>query len=120
MKLRFTSIFLVSLLVLAPAIPAVSADTWFTLADYRDLQARDKTTSELVLKAMREAVFYAQESAGGPVICASPLPIAGPRLAELLDGEIASPTNARGRSYTDKDQVAFIFVHALKNEGVCR
>lgn len=96
------------------------ADTWFTLADGRNLKQENTETAELVLKAMREAVFYAQESVGGSVVCASPQPISGPRLAELLESEIANPTDARGRAYADPDQVAFILMHALKAEGACK
>jgi hypothetical protein len=113
MRLAVSSLVVCAALIGSPA----RADTWFTLADYRALRENDATTAELVLKAMRKAVFYAQESVGGPVICASPQPISGPRLAKLLDDEIADPMNARGRAYTDADQVAFVFMHALKAEG---
>lgn len=116
MRTVLSSILLILILGTSTSV----ADTWFTLADYRDLKAKDTETAELVLKAMREAVFYAQESAGGPVICASPQPISGPRLAELLANEIAAPTNMRHRAYTDADQVAFILMHALKAEGACK
>jgi len=70
--------------------------------------------------AMREAVFYGQESDGGPVICATPIPISGERLSVLLEDEIDDPTNAWGKDYTDSDQVAFILMHALKKEGACK
>jgi hypothetical protein len=116
-SMRILALILFSLALI---FSCATAETWFTLADYRDLKDKDVAVTELVLKAMREAVFYAQESVGGPVICASPLPISGPRLVELLDNEIANPTNTRGRAYTDADQVAFIFLHALKSEGACK
>lgn len=114
-------ILLSTLLLYATMIASSAhADTWFTLADYKALKERDPGTSELVLKAMREAVYYAQESVGGPVICASPIPIDGAQLTAMLEDELANPTNARGRDYTDSDQIAFIFIHALKKENACK
>jgi hypothetical protein len=99
---------------------AASADTWFTLGDYRDLRSREPATADLILMAMREAVFYGQESVGGPVICATPIPISGERLSALLEEEINNPTNVRGEEYADSDQVAFILMHKLKKEGACK
>lgn len=97
-----------------------SADTWFTLADYRDLRSREPMTADLILLAMREAVYYGQESVGGPVVCATPIPISGERLSTMVEEEIKNPTNVRGEEYTDSDQVAFVLVHALKKEGACK
>ena len=96
------------------------ADKWFTLDDFQQLKANDIKTAGLVLTAMREAVFYAQSSEGGAVICASPLPISETRLIEMFEAEIANPTNIQGRFYDNNVPAAFVFVHALKNEKVCK
>ena len=66
--------------------------------------------------AMREAVFYAQHSIGQPVICATPIPIEGAELVEMVDDELAYPTEA----YTDATQVAFVLLTALKLHGECQ
>ena len=108
------------LLVLIFAVSPARSNTNFTLSDYQNLKARDIKTAELVLKAMREAVYYAQESTGGAVICASPVLISGARLVEMFEEEIANPTNVDGRPYESDIQAAFVFIHALKNKGVCR
>ena len=102
------------------SVSPVWADKWFTLDDFQQLKASDIKTAGLVLTAMREAVFYAQSSEGGAVICASPLPISGTRLIEMFEAEIAKPTNLQGYNYKASDQTAFIFVHALKKEKVCK
>jgi hypothetical protein len=99
---------------------SASAAGWFDLAKYRDLKGTDRPTLEFVLAAMYEAVFYAQESVGRPVICASPVPIPGTRLIELIDVEVASPTNPTHQIYTQSDHVAFVLLNALKAEGACK
>ena len=38
----------------------------------------------------------------------------------MFEAEIANPTNIQGRFYDKNDQAAFIFVHALKKEKVCK
>lgn len=111
------STFLTCLLLFSS--PAL-AEKPFTLADYNDLQKRDTATAELVLKAMRETVFYAQDSVGAAVICASPVPITGKDIAHMFKSEIADPTNMKNRSYTDNDPVAFVLTHALKKQNVCK
>ena len=98
----------------------VVAGTSFTLSKYKTLKTRDMEMTELILGAMREAVFYAQESNTDAVICASPIPISGARLVEMLETEIANPTNIKARSYADGDFVAFILIHALKDHGACK
>lgn len=109
-----------TLLTVMLTASAAMADTWFTLADYTALKARDGAMAELVLKAMHETVFYAQESMSGPIICASPVPLSGKRLAAMLEAELTKPTNTRGRTYENSDHVAFIFMHALRTEKVCK
>lgn len=99
---------------------SVVAGTSFTLSEYKTLKTRDMATTELVLAAMREAIFYAQESIDDVVLCASPIPISGARLVEMLESEIENPTNKRARAYVDGDSVAFILVHSLKDHGVCK
>ena len=108
------------LLVLTFAVSPALSNTRFTLSDYQNLKARDIETAGLVLKAMRDAVYYAQESVGDTVICASPILISGARLIEMFDEEIANPTNVDGRAYEANIYAAFVFIHALKNEGVCK
>jgi len=100
--------------------PNALAGTYFTVADYTVLKSRDIETARLVLQAMREAVFFAQESVGGPVVCASPIPIPGARVMELLDKELGNPTNKSNKAYSQSDQVAFVLLYALKREGACR
>ncbi|MGI9354823.1 MAG: hypothetical protein ACR2PF_06650 [Rhizobiaceae bacterium] len=90
------------------------------MEDYTAIKQKDATTAELILQAMREAVFYAQESVGTGVICASPIPVSGGLLGEMLDAEIKAPTNARKRSYSSGDHVAFVLMHALKANKVCK
>jgi hypothetical protein len=92
----------------------------FTLSDYRELKARDVQTAQLILQAMREAVFYAQESVGKPVLCASPMPIPGARLMEMFDEEITIPSNSDKRAYGDLEHVAFILIYALSKQGACQ
>lgn len=101
------------------SLPA-SAQEWFSLERYEALKQSDRPTLEFVLGAMYESVFYAQGSIGQPVICASPIPIPGPRLIELIDGEIAAPTNPMRPDYSGTDHVAFALLNALKTEGACR
>jgi hypothetical protein len=100
-------------------LPSLSP-SGFTLSDYRELKARDVQTAQLILQAMREAVFYAQESVGKPVLCASPMPIPGARLMEMFDEEITTPSNPDKRAYGDPDHVAFILIYALRKQGACR
>ena len=88
----------------------------FSVGTYRDMHAEDRATLEFVLGAMREAVFYAQHSIGQPVICATPIPIEGAELVEMVDDELAHPTEA----YTDATQVAFVLLTALKLHEVCQ
>ena len=97
-----------------------SAQEWFDLRRYGELKGSDRATLEFVLGAMYESVFYAQGSVGTPVICASPQPISGPRLIELMEREIAAPTNPMRPQYADNDYVAFVLMNALKIEGACK
>ncbi len=114
---RTCAVFMVCFCVL---VSSASAEGWFTLADYKTLKERDQETASLVLKAMREAIFYGQESLGAQVVCASPIPISDERLTELLSAELANPTNTLGHEYAGTDQLAFILVHALRAEGACQ
>jgi hypothetical protein len=95
-----------------------SSDT-FNLATYREMEKNDRRTLGLILTAMRETVFYAQESMGRSVICASPMPIAVTELIERVDREIATPSNPAIQKYADNDQLAFIFISAMKNADYC-
>jgi tRNA A37 threonylcarbamoyladenosine synthetase subunit TsaC/SUA5/YrdC len=91
----------------------------FDLATYREMKKSDPGTLGLILTAMRETVFYAQKSIGTSVICASPKPIPAAELIESVDKEIASPSNPSIRKYPDNEQMAFIFVSALKKSASC-
>ncbi len=91
----------------------------FDLATYREMKKSDKGTLGLILTAMRETVFYAQKSIGTSVICASPRPIPVTELIERVDKEIAAPTNPLRHKYEDNDQMAFVFVSAMKNAAYC-
>ena len=91
----------------------------FTLDEYRKLKMIDKSTAQLVLQVMREAIFYGQESIGRPVVCASPMQLEGPDLILLMDQEIANPTNVERRFYDDTDPAAFVFIHALRDKRLC-
>ncbi len=88
----------------------------FSVGTYRDMHAEDRASLEFVLGAMREAVFYAQHSIGQPVICATPIPIEGAELVEMVDDELAHPTEA----YTDATHVAFVLLTALKLHDACK
>jgi hypothetical protein len=92
----------------------------FTVSDYKELKARDPETAQLVLVAMREAIFYAQKSVGKPVLCASPVQISGSQLMAMFDNEIAAPTNPGKRPYGDLDHAAFVLMFALRSEGACQ
>lgn len=95
------------------------SSTSFTLAKYHEMEKADRQTLGLILTAMRETVFYVQKSEGKSVICASPKPIPVEQLMELVDQEIATPSNLAVRKYADNDQLAFIFVSAMKNAAYC-
>jgi hypothetical protein len=95
------------------------AEDTFTLAAYREMKKSDPRTLGLVLTAMRETVFYAQGSRGGPAPCATPRPVAVSRLIELVDREIAAPSNPAVRAYADNHQLAFVFVNAMKQAAYC-
>lgn len=98
----------------------LSAQEWFDLGRYQELKRSDRATLEFVLGAMYEAVFYAQGSVEKPVVCASPVPIPGPRLIALIDREIEAPTNPMHPEYAANDHVAFVLINALKTEGACK
>lgn len=108
------------LLILSLTVSSGWSDTRFTLYDYQTLKTRDVKSAQLVLRAMREAVFYSQESKDDTVICASPAQISDNLLIEMFEQEIANPTNVDGQNYEANIPAAFVFVHALKNEGVCK
>jgi hypothetical protein len=93
--------------------------TPFDLATYREMKKADQAALGALLSTMHETVFYAQKSVGTPVICASPKPIPVADLIEMVDKEIAAPSNALNRAYAKNDHMAFIFVSALKKAAVC-
>lgn len=111
---------LLSLAFAACLATSANAADQFTLAKYRDLHAGDRPTLELILVGMYEAVFYAQGSVGGTVICATPMIVPGDELVAMVDRELKQPTNPEDRAYDDQDQVAFALVSALKSEDKCR
>ncbi len=99
--------------------PSARSRVSFDLATYREMKKSDKGTLGLILTAMRETVFYAQKSMGTSVICASPRPIPVTELIERVDKEITAPTNPLRHKYEDNDEMAFIFVGAMKNAAYC-
>ena len=115
---KLLSLLLTAWLMISASFAA--AEPAFSLAGFRDLREKDPATAVLILQTMREAIFYARESVGDTVICASPVPIPGERIAEMLEKEIAKPTNQQNRPYDDRDPLAFVLLHALRSEGVCR
>jgi hypothetical protein len=92
----------------------------FPVSEYEALKAKDKRMAETVLVAMREAIFYAQESVGKPVLCATPIPISGARLMAMIDEEISHPTAPDRHSYNEIDSLAFVLMHALRKNGACQ
>lgn len=104
---------------LAASSPA-AAEGWFDLRRYETMKRSERAELELVLQAMYEATFYAQSAVGKPVICASPVPVPGARLIELVDAEVDKPTNQLRTVYTPSDHVAFVLLNALKAGGMCR
>lgn len=115
-------VVLAALALSAPlhAQDAQNAQEWFDLARYEELKRSDRAQLEFVLGAMQETIFYAQESIGGPVICATPVPIPGAELVALVDRELDEPSNPQHPQYADNDHVAFALVNALKTEGKCK
>ena len=94
--------------------------TVFSVGNYHDMHAEDRASLEFVLGAMRETVFYAQHSISQPVICATPIPIAGAELVEMVDEELEHPTNPDGGAYNDATQVAFVLLTAFKSHDACQ
>jgi hypothetical protein len=92
----------------------------FSIGKYREMHDEDRASLEFTLGAMRETVFFAQHSIGQPVICATPIPIDGPKLVEMVDEELQDPTNPDGGPYTEATQVAFVFLTALKRHEACQ
>ena len=104
-RLRSLALSLLGVLAVSPMNidPGHAKDgVMFSVGAYRDMHAQDRASLEFVLGAMREAVFYAQHSIGQPVICATPIPIEGAELVEMVDDELAHPT----------ESVAFVCWHS--------
>ncbi len=111
-----------SLAVFGSAISPSYGDesTVFSIGTYREMHDEDRASLEFVLGAMRETVFFAQHSIGQPVICATPIPIAGAELVEMVDEELEHPTNPDGGAYTEATEVAFVLLTALKKHEACQ
>jgi len=92
----------------------------FPVSEYEALKAKDEKMAETILVAMREAIFYAQESVGKPVLCATPMPILGSQLLAMTDEEINHPTAPDRHSYNKRDSLAFVLMHALRRNGACK
>jgi hypothetical protein len=89
-------------MLLLPAIgvsAAIAGDT-FDLAAYREMKKSDPRTLR-------------------PAPCATPRPIPVTKLIDLVEREIAAPTNPAIRAYADNHQVAFVFVSAMKQAAYC-
>jgi len=115
-KRAISCLLLGALLAIMPAF----AESWLTLEEYRRLEIEAPKQASNMLQAMREAVFYAQSTGNGSVVCATPKPISNTSLLALMRQELSNPSNALGRPYQSNDHVAFVFVHALKQAGLCR
>lgn len=120
MRVVIHAALLAGLMAVMLGSPGVAAQGWFDLARYEQMKGSDRPMLEFTLAAMYEAVFYAQGSVGRPVICASPKPLPGSHLIEMIDAEIAAPSNPMRPDYTDGDHVAFVLLNALKAEGACK
>jgi hypothetical protein len=96
------------------------APSGFAVSAYEALKAKDRRMAETMLVAMREAIFYAQESVGKPVLCATPVPISGDRLMAMTDEEISHPTAPDRHGYKEIDSLAFVLMHALRKNGACQ
>jgi hypothetical protein len=92
----------------------------FPVSEYEALKAKDKRMAETILVAMRAAIFYAQESVGKPVLCATPIPISGSRLMAMTDEEINHPSAPNRHSYTKEESLAFVLMYALRKNGACQ
>jgi hypothetical protein len=73
---------------------SLSTHASFDLATYREMKRSVQGALGLILTAMRETVFCAQNSVGTSVICASPRPIAVPELVAIVDKEIRARSTA--------------------------
>lgn len=107
-------------LALASLSTPLCAQEWFDLARFEELKGSDRPLLEFVLGAMHETVFYAQESIDRPVICATPIPIPGKDLIDMIDSEVKQPTNPQHPEYLGNDHIAFVLMNALKAEGACK
>jgi hypothetical protein len=119
MKRFLCSLFIAGTLLLAGAPPLQAQVTWFALDDYQEMKKGDPQTLELILSSMLATVFYAQESVGKPVICASPALIPGDQLIAIVDEEIEKPTHPQVKDYANNTHVAFILLNALKRAKSC-
>lgn len=102
----------VALAVIFLSTPLCAQD-WFDLARYEELKGSDRPLLDFVLGAMQETVFYAQESIDRPVICATPIPIPGSDLIDMVDREVEQPANPRHPEYQGNDHIAFVLMNAL-------
>jgi len=105
---------------LVMASVSAQAQDAFDLAAYRAMKVEEPAKLALLLGTMRETVFYAQESVGKPVLCASPKTIPTPALIAMIDKEISVPSNPLHPRYNGNDHMAFIFVGALKQAEACK
>lgn len=110
---------LTAMLVCAAVTGPALAQEPVDLTRYEELRANDVPTLEMMLTAMYDTVFYAQESIGGPTICATPIPLSGPRLVHMIDSEIVSPTHPDVSVYEADHRLGFILINALKADNAC-
>lgn len=105
------------ILVTAFLAPQARASDWFDLAYYYELQNSDEERLGFILQAMYETAFYSRNVAEGAVICATPNAPSVQELRNIIEEEIAHPTNAMQLSYNETSHVAFILVNGLVNTG---
>jgi hypothetical protein len=111
------------LLAIALTWPAVAEEPMdasvLDISRYQALKAAEPAALELMLSAMADTAFYAHESVGRSAICATPATIPGPRLVELVDAELAKPSDPAHPQYADNERLALVLVNVLKKEGAC-
>lgn len=90
------------------------ATTGTTVKEFRALRDRDFEASVMLLRAMRESIFYAQKSIGSSAPCLSPLPMSDGELMSIFESELLQRNANKEGIESDQDKIAFILVNALK------
>jgi hypothetical protein len=111
------------LLVLAVVRPGMtgemSDEPVMDVGRFESMKADNPEGTKLMLSAMADTVFYAQESAGHAAICATPATLPGSKLLQLVDAELAAPSDPANPDYAKTERIALVLVNALKKAGAC-